>query len=328
MLSQPFKRACALGIIISCALVGNTHATEKWPQKSVSFIVPSAAGGSPDVLSRLIMNDLAQSLDASFIVENRPGAAGNIGILQVKKARPDGYTLGYGNINTLAVNNSLFNSLPYDVDKDLRPVAHLFNIYNVLVVSAESPITSVKDLIQAAKSDPGQLSYGAAGVGTTGHMGGELFKHMTDIDVLYVPYNSGPAALQDLVGGRLDFMFSNSSEVAPLIASGRLRALGVSSKKRLDLLPDVPSLDEAGVTGYETIAWGGMVAPKQTPDSVIDTLNQAVNNTLKKPKVIEGLAALGAEPAGGSAADFQQFIQVETDKWAEIIASAGIEKLD
>lgn len=323
-----WRHAGALALVAGCTLIGSAHAQEPWPQKPVSFVVPSAAGGSPDVLSRLLTNEISKIMDTSFLVENRPGAAGNIGILQIKKARPDGYTIGYGNINTLAVNRGLFKTLPYDVDEDLRPVVHLFDLYNVLVVSAESPVTSVQQLIDSAKADPGKLSYGAAGVGTTGHMGGELFKHMADIDVLYVPYNSGPAALQDLVGGRLDFMFSNSSEVLPLINSGRLRALGVSSRKRLALLPDVPTLDESGVAGYETIAWGGVVAPKKTPDAIVEKLNQAINTALQKPELVKGLAVLGAEPGGGSPADFDRFIKAETDKWTKIIDSAGIEKLD
>ncbi|KAG0931392.1 hypothetical protein G6F31_016796 [Rhizopus arrhizus] len=176
----------------------------------------------------------------------------NIGIALGKRAAADGYTVGYGNINTLAVNRSLFKRLPYDVDQDLTPVAHMFDLYNALIVPADSPVKSVQDLIDLARKQPGRLSYGASGVGTTGHMGGELFKSMAKLDVMFIPYNGGPAAIQDLLGGRLDYLFVNTSEATPLVKSGKVRAIGVSSLKRLSLMPDVPTLDESGLKGYET----------------------------------------------------------------------------
>ena len=302
--------------------------TTPWPQKPVSFVLPSAAGGSPDVLSRLVMNKVAQEMKATFVVENRPGAAGSIGMVQLKRAAADGYTIGYGNINTLAVNRSLFNTLNYDVQADFQPVIHLFNLYNVLIVPADSALKSVADLIDKARRAPNTLSYGASGVGTTGHMGGELFKSLAKVQVQFVPYTGGPAALQDLIGGRLDFMFTNSSEALPMIKSGKVRALGVSSLKRLALLPEVPTLDEAGVKGYETIAWGGVVAPKGTPGEIIQTLNKALDNALRAPEVLKGLAALGAEPVGGSPEQFARLIDSETRKWRQIIETAGIEKLN
>jgi len=321
-------RTLARGLAALSLAAGLTGVAHAWPDKPIDFIVPSAAGGSPDILSRLVTNQLAQDLGASVVVENRPGAAGNIGIALIKRAAPDGYTVGYGNINTLAVNRTLFKTLPYDVDADLEPVAHLFNLYNVLIVPAGSPDQSVQGLIERARAHPGRLSYGASGVGTTGHMGGELFKSMAKIDVAFIPYNGGPAAIQDLLGGRLDFIFVNSSEAVPLIQSGRVRALGVSSMQRLDLLPDVPTLDELGLKGYETIAWGGVVAPKGTPPDTIRQLNAAIGKALQAPAVRQGLAKLGAVPGQGSAADFQRLIASETAKWRQIIDTAGIKKLD
>lgn len=322
------RRAIGALLIGSGMLLGAASVAQEWPSRPVTFVVPSAAGGSPDVLSRTVMNQISKDLGASFVVENKPGAAGSIGIVQIKRAQPDGYTIGYGNINTLAVNRALFNKLSYDVDADLEPVIHFFSIYNVLIVPADSPIKSVADLLERAKKAPGKMSYGASGIGTTGHMGGELFKSLGGIDVAFIPYNSGPAALQDLLGGRLDYMFSNSSEAIPLVKSGKARALGVSSTKRLPLLPDVPTVDEAGVKGYETISWGGVVAPKGTPAEVVNKLNLAIQQALKAPAVIEGLATLGAEPGGGSAADFKGLIDRETVKWKDIIETAGIKKLD
>lgn len=312
----------------SCLMAFAHAETGQWPQKPVSFVLPSAAGGSPDVLSRLVMNQVSQEMNATFVVENRPGAAGSIGMVQLKRAAADGYTIGYGNINTLAVNRSLFNTLNYDVQADFSPVIHLFNLYNVLIVPADSSVKSVTDLIEKARKAPNKLSYGASGVGTTGHMGGELFKSLAKIEVQFIPYTGGPAALQDLIGGRLDFMFTNSSEAMPMIKSGKVRALGVSSLKRLELLPKVPTLDEAGVKGYETIAWGGVVAPNGTPGEIIQALNKALGNALRAPEVLKGLASLGAEPVVGSPEQFTRLIDSETRKWRQIIETAGIEKLN
>lgn len=305
-----------------------TSASAAFPEKPITFVVPSAAGGSPDVLSRLITTQMAKDTGAKLVVENRPGAAGNIGVSLIMRAEPDGYTIGYGNINTLAVNRSLFKSLPYDVDKDLVPVGHMFNIYNVLIVPTDSPYKTVQDLIDRAKAEPGGLSYGASGVGTTGHMGGELFKSLAQIDVAFIPYNGGPAAMQDLLGGRLDFTFANTSEAVPLIQGGKVRALGVSSLKRLPLLPDVPTLDESGLKGYETIAWGGAVAPAGTPAEIIARLNADLNQALTNPEVQQALAKLGAEPGGGTPEEFKRLIDAETIKWRALIDSANIEKLD
>jgi tripartite-type tricarboxylate transporter receptor subunit TctC len=299
-----------------------------WPERPITFVVPSAAGGSPDVLSRVLTNELGRILNTPMVVDNRPGAAGNIGLMQIIGKPADGYTIGYGNVNTLAVNRALFKKLPYDVDRDLVPVAHAFDLYNVLIVRNESPYKSAGELIDAARKNPGKLSFGAPGIGTTGHMSGEVFRSMAKIDVLYVPYNGGPAALTDLLGGRTDFLFANSSEVVPLVTSGKVRALGVTSLKRLALLPNVPTLDESGLKGYLTVAWGGIVAPKNTPKAVVEQLNAAVQAALKTPAVRDGLARLGAVPAGGTPEQFKQMIDRETARWAGIIEAAKIEKLD
>ncbi len=323
------RNLSAVTLVVSAACGSYAQAqAESWPQKPVTYILPSAAGGSPDVLSRLVMNKVAEYIKVPVVVENRGGAAGSIGMVQLKKAAADGYNIGYGNINTLAVNRSLFNKLNYDVEKDFVPVIHLFNLYNVLIVPADSSVKTVADLIDKAKNEPEKLSYGASGVGTTGHMGGELFKSMASVPAEFIPYTGGPAAMQDLIGGRLDFMFINSSEAIPMIKSGKVRALGVSSLKRLPSLPDVPTLDEAGVKGYETIAWGGVVAPAGTPKEIVDKLNAAMQTAIKDPEVVKGLDALGAEPGGGTPADFATLYDAETKKWSNIIESAGIEKLN
>ncbi len=313
---------------IGFGVVSASHAEAQYPKNPIKFIVPSAAGGSPDVLSRVIANAMSKDLGQSLVVENKPGAAGNIGIMQIKNAPNDGYTIGYGNINTLSVNQALFKKLPYDVNKDLAPIGQMFSLYNVLIVPAQSPAQSIGDLVKSAKENPGKLSYGASGVGTTGHMGGELFKSLAKIDALFVPYNGGPAALQDLIGGRLDYMFSNSSEAIPLINSGKVRPLGVSSVKRLTLLPEVPTVSEAGVAGYETVAWGGLVAPAGTPPEVIARLNKSLQVALNDEEVKKSLATFGADASYSTPADFQGLIDGEAKKWASIIDDAGIQKLD
>ncbi|MDR6518738.1 Bug family tripartite tricarboxylate transporter substrate binding protein [Variovorax atrisoli] len=328
MIRRKFSRPMAVLAAAFGLLAGSAPTWAAWPERPITFVVPSAAGGSPDVLSRLVTNEVSKSLGVPVVIENRPGAAGNIGILQIKSKPADGYTIGYGNVNTLAVNRTLFKKLPYDVDRDLVPVAQAFDLYNVLIVPKESPIHDVAGLVAAARKQPGKLSFGAPGIGTTGHMGGELLRSMAGIDVLFVPYNGGPAALQDLMGGRIDYLFANSSEVGPLVASGKVRALAVSSTRRIAMLPNVPTLDEAGIKGYETVAWGGVVAPRGTPREVIEKLNAAINAALATPSVREGLAKLGAVPAGGTPADFQRTIDRETRRWGELIEHNRIEKLD
>lgn len=301
-------------------------AQSDWPSKPITFIVPSAAGGSPDILSRLIGAQLAKDLNTSIVIENRPGAYGSIGMSQVLRASPNGYTVGYGNTNTLAVNSSLYDNLPYDVDRDLTPVAQMLNISNVLVVRGDSPDHTLKDLIARAKKNPGKLSYGAPGVGTSGHTGGELFKSMAKVDILFVPYNSGPTAMQDLLGGRLDFIIANTAETLSLIQSGKVRPLGVTSLKRIANLPDVPTMDEQGLTGYEAIAWAGIVVSNHVPREIVEKLNSAIQKAVRNPKVSEGLVALGVDPVTGSAGDFKKLIDTDTVKWKKVIEVAGIKK--
>ncbi len=315
-------------IAMGLSIVPAALAAGQYPERPIRFIVPSAAGGSPDVLSRVIANAMAKDLGQSMVIENKPGAAGNIGIVQIKNAKADGYTIGYGNINTLSVNQALFKHLPYDANKDLIPVGQVFSLYNVLIVPTKSTVKSVAELIEQAKQNPGKLSYGAPGVGTTGHMGGELFKNLAKINALFVPYNSGPAALQDLMGSRLDYMFCNSSEALPLIKSGKVRALAVSSAKRLPLLPDVPTVAETGVKGYETVAWGGIVAPAGTPAEVIAKLSKSLQNALQDEEVKKSLATFGADASFSTPAGFKKLIDSEATRWASIIKDAGIEKLD
>lgn len=321
-----FRLASSLTAVLAAGVPG-LAAAQGHAGQPITFVVPSAAGGSPDVLSRIVTNQWAQQAKRPVIVDNKPGAAGNIGIMQI--LRGNELTIGYGNINTLAVNRSLFSTLPYDADKDLVPVSHLFDLYNVLIVPAGSSFKSVKDFLAEARRNPGKFSYGASGVGTSGHMSGELLNHLEKLDTLFVPYQGGPAALQDLLGGRLDYMFINSSEAVPLIKAGKVRALAVTRLgKRIDQLPEVPTMDEEGVKGYEIVSWGGVVGNRKMTPEQARALAADLDKVLQAPHVRASLQSLGAQPVGGTPEDFKKLIARETKKWGEIIQSSKIQKLN
>ena len=311
---------------VACMATPALAAEDSWPQKPVTVIIASAPGGSADVLTRIVLEHLAKETKATFVVNNQPGAAGTIGMAQLTRAAPDGYTLGYGNINTLAVNPGLYTTLPYDVKTDFVPVGHMFSTYNLMVVSAESPYKSVDDVIAAAKKEPSKLSYGSAGIGSSGHMGGELFKNMAGIDVTFIPYNGDPASLTDLAGGRLDYTFSNVSVAWPLVQSGKLRALAITSKERVPQYPDLPTMDELGLKGYENVSWGGLVFPKGTPQHIVDKLDASLAKVLKSDSLREDLAKANASPGTGDGDAFARFVVEEQKKWAEVIETAKIPK--
>lgn len=317
----------ALALSTACSFSSPAQAADKpWPQKPVTVIVASAAGGSADVLTRIVLAHLSKETNATFVVDNRPGAAGNIGMSLLKRAAPDGYTLGYGNINTLAINPALFTRLPYDARQDFVPVGRMFSIYNLLVVRADSPVKNVAELIALARKSPGKLSYAAAGTGSSGHMGGELLKKMAGIDVLFVPYNGDPPSLTDLAGGRLDYTITNASVAWPLVQSGKLRALAITSRERVALYPDLPTLNEAGLKGYENVSWGGLVFPKGTPQPIVEKLGAALEKVLKSDGLRQDLANANAVPGTGNREDFVRFIASEQKKWADLIETAKIPK--
>ncbi|WP_354683462.1 tripartite tricarboxylate transporter substrate binding protein [Cupriavidus necator] len=324
---RPTTAFTALALIAACSFTAPAGAADNaWPQKPVTVIVASAAGGSADVLTRVVLTHLAKETHANFVVDNRPGAAGNIGMAQVKRAAPDGYTLGYGNINTLAINPALFSKLPYDVRQDFVPVGRMFSIYNLLVVRADSPVKNVGELLALAKKSPGKLSYAAAGTGSSGHMGGELLKKMAGIDVLFIPYNGDPASLTDLAGGRLDYTITNASVAWPLVKSGKLRALAITSRERIALYPDVPTLNESGLKGYENVSWGGLVFPKGTPQPIVDKVGTALEKVLKSDSLRQDLSNANAVAATGNRDDFIRFIASEQKKWADLVETAQIPK--
>jgi tripartite-type tricarboxylate transporter receptor subunit TctC len=295
---------------------------EAYPNRPIRLIVPSAAGGAPDLICRILTNELSQALGQGIVVDNRPGAGGAIGMQEVAKALPDGYTLGYANVVTLAINRSLYKKLPYDPDS-FSPIALLGTVQNALVVRKDLPVSTVKELVEYAKSKPAGLMMASAGNGTTSHLGGELFKSLTNIFALHIPYRGSPSAVQDLLGGNVDFMFDNLSSIGQHIKSGRVRALGVSGSRRSELFPRIPTIQEAGVAGYETTAWGGIVGPRGLPASIVTRLNTEINKILTNPAIREKYSQMAFETMASPPNLLMTMAKLETPRWAEVVKRSG-----
>ena len=292
-----------------------------WPERPVRLVVPSAAGGSPDTVCRILTDELARTLQRAFVVDNKAGAGGNVGMTELATAAPDGYTFGYGNVGTLAINRTLFPRLPYDPDR-LVPVALLGHVQSALVVRPDLPVKSVKELIALAKAQPGRLSMGSAGNGTTGHLGGELFKSMTGTFITHIPYRGSPQAIQDLLAGQVDLLFDNLSSIGTHVKSGRVKALAVTGRIRAAAFPDLPTVAET-VPGFETTAWGGIVAPPGTPREIVTMLNAAINRALAAPAVLSRYAAISWEPSLGPPERLRERATRETRLWADVIRRSG-----
>jgi tripartite-type tricarboxylate transporter receptor subunit TctC len=321
MLHRRRRLIQALGLMPLAAASGRARAA--WPDRPIRLVVPSAAGGAPDIICRLLGGELAKALGQAVVIDNRPGASGNIGMQEVVRAAPDGLTLGYGNVGTLSINLSLFERLPYQPYTQLAPVALLGSVQNALVVRNALPATSVRELIALAKSQPGKLSMGSAGNGTTGHLGGELFKSMSGTFIVHVPYRGSPQAINDLIGGQVDLMFDNLSSIGPHIRQGRVRALAVSGPRRSPAFPELPTVAEAGLPGYAMSAWGGIVVPAGTPAPIVARLNTEINAIMTAPALAERWAALSFEPVSGPPARLFELAQREQPMWADVIRRSG-----
>lgn len=313
----------AMAATLHLSLASAQTPTPRYPDRPVRVLVPSAAGGAPDALTRLLMAELSKSLGQQFVVDNKPGASGQIAMRELASAAPDGYTLGYANVVTLAINRSLLPKLSYDPDRDYAPVALVGFTQNLLLVNASLPVKSVRELIDYAKQRPGRLNLASAGNGTTSHLGGELFKSMTGTFLVHIPYRGSPAALQDLVGGQAQVMFDNIASAGPHVGAGRVRALAVSGARRSPLFPDLPTIAEAGVPGYQTSAWGGFVVPARTPGSVVTQLNAELNRILGQAEVQQRLAALGFEVHIGPPEALSAIASRETPLWADVVRRSG-----
>jgi tripartite-type tricarboxylate transporter receptor subunit TctC len=313
----------AVGIVAGLALAGPAKAQD-YPTKPIRLVVPFAAGGATDVLARLVGERLTASLGQQVVVDNRPGAGGNIGSDLVARAEPDGYTILMGAVGTHAINPSLYPKMPYDPVKDFAPVTLVASVPNVLVVNPEVPAKSVQELIDLAKAKPGELNFASSGNGTSIHLSGELFKAMTGTDIVHVPYKGSGPAVTDLLGGQVQMMFDNMPSSLPHVKAGKLRALGVTSAKRSPALPEVPTIAEAGVPGYDATSWFGILAPAGTPEPVVTRLQGAIVQALGEPEMRQRMADLGAEPVGDTPAEFGQFITAELAKWAKVVNDAGV----
>ncbi len=311
------------GVALGAAVIPVTAQAQAYPNRPIKIVVPYAAGGAVDIVARIVGQVLAEQLRQPVIVDNRPGASANIGMEAVAKAPADGYTLLMAS-NGLTTNMSLFPDLAFDGRRDFAPIARIGYAPLVIVVPASSPAKSLKDLIAMAKAKPGELAYGTAGNGSSGHLAGESLKSLAGIDVLHVPYKGGAPAVTDLLGERLSFMPINPLEVISFIQAGRLRVLAVGSDKRVPLLPDAPTVAEAGVPGFEATVWWGLVAPARTPMDIVMKLNLETNKALHDPAIVKKLADLGVVTTPGSPDDFAQFIAKQTELWSTVIKKAGI----
>ena len=287
------------------------------------LVVPQAAGSATDNIARVVAPGIAKELGQPVVVDNRPGGALTIGIDAVAKAAPDGYTIGVGPVGALAITRHMVEKLPYDIERDLQPVALISTGYMLLAASPKAPFTNVRELIAYAKKNPGKLSNASSSNGSPGHVSGELFKYMTGTEIVHVPYKGGAPAIADLIAGNVQLMFESTNSIAPHVQNGRVRALAVTGAHRAHALPQVPTMIEAGVPGYEVTAWSGIIAPAGLPRPILDRLNAAVNRTIVEPQTKERLEQMGSEGGGGTPEEFAALIRKDSAKWAEVIKKSG-----
>jgi tripartite-type tricarboxylate transporter receptor subunit TctC len=308
-------------VALSCAA---TSALAEYPDKAVKIIVPYPPGGTTDILARVIAQRLGERLKQSFIVENRGGASGAIGTQAVAKSPADGYTLCMGTIGTHGINSALFKNLPYDAVKDFAPITIVGITPNVLTVHPSVPAKNLQELLALARAKPGTLNFGSTSPGGSPHMAGELFKTMANIDIAHIPYKGAGPMLIDLIGGQIQMGFDNMPSSIGHIRSGKLRAIAVTTAKRWPGAPDVPTMAESGLPGYEVSAWFGLLAPAGTPKPVVDLLYKNIGDLLKQPDMVKQLFELGAEPGGNTPEAFARYIAADVEKWTRVVAATGV----
>ncbi|TDP72696.1 tripartite tricarboxylate transporter substrate binding protein [Roseateles toxinivorans] len=331
-MQHPISRRHAL--VTSAAALAAAPSTlwaqSAWPSKFVRIVVPFAAGGTTDLLARALAPELQRVFGQSFVVENKPGAGGNLGAADVAKAAADGHTLLMGTVGTHAINQSLYPKLPFDPVKDFVPVTLVAAVPNVLVMNPAKAqqygINSVADLIRYAKANPGKLNMASSGNGTSIHLAGELFKSMTGTFMLHFPYRGSGPALMDLMGGNTDLMFDNLPSALPQVKAGKLKGLALTSRKRSEAIPELPTIEEVGgpaLKGYEATSWFGLLAPAGTPMDIVNRLQQETAKALSAPALKERLLSQGAIPSGNTSAEFTAMIAAETKKWAQVVKASG-----
>ena len=313
----------AASLFLTLGVAGDRAHAQTYPNKSIRLIVPFPPGGPADILSRAIGQKLTDSWGQQVVVDNRAGAGGTIGSDLAAKGAPDGYTLLMGFVGTHAINPSLYSSLPYDNVKSFEPVSLVATATIILVLHPSLPAKSVKELIALAKSKPGELTFGSPGNGTPQHLAGELFNTMAGVKMTHVPFKGAVPAINDLLGGRISLIFSSAPPALPHVATGKLRALAVTSGKRSSVSPDLPTVAESGLPGFEVINWYGVLAPARTPKTVVEKLNAEISKIMKMPDVKDRLSSVGIEAFSGTPAQFATFIKEETAKWAKVVKFSG-----
>jgi len=313
----------ARGALFALIAAWACSAFAEYPERPVRLIVPQAAGSATDTVARLLAAEMAGPLGQPVVVEDRPGGALTIGIDLVAKSAPDGYTIGMGPIGAMAITRHMVAKLPYDIERDLQPIALVVRGHLLLAVSPSLPVTSVTELIEYARKNPGKLMNASSSNGSPGHVGGELFKYMTGTDIVHIPYKGGAMAINDLIAGHVQVMFESLNSISTFARSGKVKALGVSGAKRSVGFPDLPTIAEAGVPGYDAGTWTGVIGPARLPRPVVDKLNASINQAIAGPIFLARFAQIGDEPAGGTPEEFVETIRRDSAKWAEVVKRSG-----
>ena len=319
------KRRQLLQGAAAIALPGLALAQDKYPSKAIQWICPYAAGGNADNRSRQVARVMGAMLGQPIVVDNKAGAGGNIGTEAIARAKPDGYTLGMGNFAPLAVNKALFKKINFDPQTDLVPIGLIERGPLILMVRNDSPYRSVKDIVAAARAEPGKLSYASGGIGGTHHLSGALFEHAAGIDMIHAPYKSGSAGATDLMGGQVQMMFEQMYAAMPSIKGGKLRALAITSKTRSPLAPEIPTMAEQGYPEVEVLNWQGLVGPKGMAPELVRQLNSVLNKALQEPELRDKILSQGNEVGGGTPEQFAALIKTETPRWAKVVRDARID---
>jgi len=317
------KRLLIVWLVLFGFLQSGVQAQTQWPKQPIRIIVTFTPGGAPDILARVLAEQWQKNLNVPVLVENRPGVGGNIGADFVAKSEPDGYTLLIGTVGIHAINGALYDKLSFDPVKDFTPISFLASTPNVLIVSKQLGISNLQELVELAKAKPNQLTFGSSGIGTSLHMSGELFKDMTGVQIRHIPYKGRAQSLPDLVSARITMLFDNLSSSLPLIKAGEVQALGVTSLKRSPAAPEIPTLAEQGLPGFEAISWFSLMAPANLPPDIQMRLNQLTRQALNNPEIKARLLAGGLDPAPGSPQELSKLIATESSKWGRVIVKSG-----
>jgi len=322
-MEENMTKLSLLALAAMTSLATGTASSQGYPNRPMRLIIPSAAGGSPDSNARTVATALVEQMGQQIVVENRPGASGILGYEALTKATPDGYTFIYVS-NFIATNPSMYAKLPYDFARDFQPVILYFAGMNLLAVHNALPVKSVKDLIELARAQPGKLTFGSSGIGATPHLSMELFKSLTGTDMVHVPYKGTPQALTDVISGQINILCDNMAPMLPMVKAGRVRGLAVTGPKRAQSIPELPTIEEAGVPGYQLMGWAGFAVPAGTPREIVMRLNSEINKALQTPMVLKSIEARSGVPMGGTPEEFGAHVRKETERLAKLIKTIGI----